>query len=254
MITKITEISCSFFLVSICALISRQKRQGLEKDFILGALRTIAQLLLLGVILNWVFRNNTLPVTLGIGLTMTINAALHSQGRVQIKYKHLLLDNLTATALAIWPLAFLGAALLHSDPLWRVEIFLPLLGMLLGNTLNGISVGTDYFGSELKTRREEILSLLALGATRKEATHVMRNKAIKIAMTPTLNSMASMGLVSIPGMMTGQILAGNTPEEAAVTQVILMLLITAGTYSGTYLSLNLARSRKFTQEGIPCFG
>jgi putative ABC transport system permease protein len=93
-----------------------------------------------------------------------------------------------------------------------------------------------------------------LGATKHEATRYIRNKAIKIAMTPSLNSMASMGLVSIPGMMTGQILAGNTPEEAAFTQIILMLLITVGTYSGTYIALNLARSRKFTQDGIPCFG
>jgi putative ABC transport system permease protein len=125
--------------------------------------------------------------------------------------------------------------------------------MLLGNTLNGISVGLDFFGTELKMKREEVMSLLALGATKYEATKIIRNRALRIAMTPMLNSMASMGMVSIPGMMTGQILAGAVPAEAAITQIILVLLITVGTYSGTYLALNFARSRKFNQEGIPCF-
>lgn len=253
MITGLLEIGICFFLVLICAGLSRWKKQNLERDFIIGAVRTVLQLLLLGIILSWVFRHNSLAITLSLGLIMTVNAALHSKGRVQVKYRTLLIDNLTATALAIWPLAFLGSALLHNTPIWKVEVFLPLLGMLLGNTLNGISVGVDYFGSELKSRKDEVLSLLALGATKYEATSFIRNRAIKIAMTPTLNSMASMGVVSIPGMMTGQILAGNSPQEAAITQVIMMLLVTVGSYCGSYLALNFARSRKFSPEGIPCF-
>lgn len=251
--TGLLEIGLSFFLVLVCAGLSRMKNQKLEKDLLIGSLRTFIQLILVGHILNWVFKNSSLPVMLGIGIVMTINSAFHSRGRVQLKYKTLIMDNLMAISLAIWPLAFIGSALLNAKPIWNVEVFLPLLGMLLGNTLNGISVGVDFFGTELKSKREEVMSLLALGATKYEATSYLRNRALKIAMTPTLNAMVSMGIVTIPGMMTGQILAGAIPAEAAMTQIIIMFLITVGTYAGTYLALNIARSRKFTHEGIPCF-
>lgn len=247
------EIAICFVLVLVCAFLSRKKGQNLEKDFIIGSIRTFLQLMLLGYLLNWIFKNDSLIIVFGISCIMTINAALHSRSRVQIKYPALLLDNLLATAVAIWPLAILGSAFLRAEPLWRVDIFLPMLGLLLGNTLNSISVGVDFFGTELKSKKEEILSLLALGANQRESTMHVRDRALRIAMTPTLNSMASMGIVSIPGMMTGQILGGNTPKEAAITQIIIMLLITVGTYCGTYFALFLTRRHKFSQGGIPCF-
>jgi putative ABC transport system permease protein len=248
-----TEIGICFGMILIISGISIRKKHGLEKDFLIGSVRTFLQLILLGYILNWIFKNDSFIVILLISVVMTVNSALHSRSRIQIKYKTLLLDNFLSTALTIWPLALIGSALLHATPLWKVEIFLPLLGMLLGNTLNGISVGVDFFGTELKSKKEEIISLIALGANKKEATAHVIQRSLKIAMMPTLNSMASMGIVSIPGMMTGQILAGNTPGEAAITQVILMLLIAVGTYSGTYLALAMTRRHKFTKEGIPCF-
>lgn len=248
------EIGVTFLLILICALLSWKQQQRLEKDFVLGALRSFLQIILLGYILNWIFKHSTLPVILAISGVMTFNAALHARGRVKVRHRGLLLDSLVATVLAIWPLAFLGAALLHAAPLWRVDVFLPLLGMLLGNTMNGISQGIDFYSSELKVRSEEIFSLLALGASPKEATGHIKERAMKIAMTPMMNSMASMGLVSIPGMMTGQILAGAEPSQAAVSQVIIVFLITVGTYAGTSMALVFTRNKKFTQEGVPCFG
>lgn len=247
------EIGICFLLIFICAFLSWKKKQGLEKDFLIGSVRTLVQLILLGYFLNWIFKNGNLAVIAMSGLLMTINSAVHSKGRIEVKHKGIFLDNLLATAFAIWPLALLGSTLLHAKPVWAVEIFLPLLGMLLGNTLNGISLGVNHFALELKSRKEEVMSLLALGATPKEATLHVRDRSLKMAMTPTLNSMASMGIVSIPGMMTGQILGGNTPSEAAITQVIIMLLITVGTYSGTYLALYFTRQKKFLAGGIPCF-
>lgn len=247
------EIAICFVLIFICAFLSWKKKQGLEKDFLIGSVRTLVQLILLGYFLNWIFKNGNLAVIAMSGLLMTINSAVHSKGRIEVKHKGIFLDNLLATAFAIWPLALLGSTLLHAKPVWAVEIFLPLLGMLLGNTLNGISLGVNHFALELKSRKEEVMSLLALGATPKEATLHVRDRSLKMAMTPTLNSMASMGIVSIPGMMTGQILGGNTPSEAAITQVIIMLLITVGTYSGTYLALFFTRQKKFLEGGIPCF-
>lgn len=247
------EIGISFALVLICAGLSRWKKQNLEKDFLIGAVRTFIQLILLGYILTWIFKNDSLLVILAVSFVMTLNSAIHSKSRVEVKYKALLLDNFLATALAIWPVAIIGAALQHGHPVWKADVFLPLLGVLLGNTLNGISVGVDFFGTELKTKKEEVISLLALGATPKEATKHINLRSLKLAMTPTLNSMASMGIVSIPGMMTGQILGGNSPTEAAITQVIIMFLLMTATYTATNFALVFSRKHKFTSMGIPCF-
>jgi putative ABC transport system permease protein len=94
---------------------------------------------------------------------------------------------------------------------------------------------------------------MALGASQKEATSHVRDRALRMAMTPNLNSMTSVGIVSMPGMMTGQILGGNTPSEAAVTQIIIILLITVGTYAAAYFAIVLTRKNKFHEDGIPCF-
>ncbi len=247
------EIIGALVLIALSALLSWMKGQQLEKPLVIGALRTLVQLLLLGHVLTWVFANRTLLVILLVSAIMTVNAGLQSLERIKVRHAGLLLDNLVAIVLAIWPLALLGSALLHARPLWQVDMLLPLLGMLLGNTLSGISLGVDHLNSELKERREEVLSTLALGATAAEATKGIRNRSLKIALTPMLNSLASSGIVSIPGMMTGQILAGGAPGAAAVTQIIVMLLIAAGTYAGSHLAVTLARRKKFTAEGIPCF-
>jgi putative ABC transport system permease protein len=114
-------------LILISSGPSYWKQQGMEKDFLIDALRTIVQLILLGYFLNWIFKNNSLPIILAAAFLMTFNSALHSRSRVEVKYKGLLLDNLLATALAIWPLAFLGTALLHAEPLRKVEVFLASL-------------------------------------------------------------------------------------------------------------------------------
>lgn len=247
------EIGLAFILVLVCVVISHRKNQNLEKDFLIGAFRSFVQLILLGYILTWIFKHESILIIGGVAFVMTLNSAIHSKARVEVKYKALLLDNMLAIALAIWPIAIIASALTHSHPIWKADVFLPLLGVMLGNTLNGISVGVDFFGTELKTRREEVISLLALGANRKEATKHIHLRALKLAMTPTLNSMASMGIVSIPGMMTGQILGGNTPTEAAITQVIIMFLVMTGTYTATNFALSFSRRHKFTQAGIPCF-
>lgn len=216
-------------------------------------MRTIIQVLFLGYALTWVFNHPSLLLTFLISIFMTVNSSLHSKGRVKNKYKGIFLDNLFATTLTIWPLAVLSSGLINSTLWWRPEHFLPLMGMLLGNVMNGISLGVDQFTHEVHSKKEEILSTIALGATTKEATNILFRRCIRVALTPMLNSMASMGLVSIPGMMTGQILGGQDPSEAAVIQILIMIFISAGVYFGTLAGIRLARNKLFDTWGIPCF-
>jgi putative ABC transport system permease protein len=108
-----------------------------------------------------------------------------------------------------------------------------MLGMILGNTLTGISLGLERFMEGLVTNRNGIETLLALGATRWEATHREVQTAVKTGMIPTINSMMVMGLVSLPGMMTGQILAGASPIDAVRYQIVIVFAIASGSALGT---------------------
>ena len=119
------------------------------------------------------------------------------------------------------------------QPWYDPQYFIPLLGMVLGNTLTGISLGLDRFMESLVNQRQKIETLLALGATRWEATHEEIKAAIRTGMIPMINSMMVMGIVSLPGMMTGQILAGANPLDAVRYQIIIIFAIASATALGT---------------------
>jgi putative ABC transport system permease protein len=123
--------------------------------------------------------------------------------------------------------------IIQVQPWYDPQYFIPLLGMVLGNTLTGISLGLDRFMESLVNQRQKIETLLALGATRWEATHEEVKAAIKTGMIPMINSMMVMGIVSLPGMMTGQILAGANPLDAVRYQIIIIFAIASATALGT---------------------
>jgi putative ABC transport system permease protein len=227
--------------------------QKLEKDIIMASLRVMIQLVLLGLILGWLFRNTSPVFALIAVLFMTLNSALHSSSRVTFKYPGLFLNNLVSTMLALWPLALLGSRFLNADPWWKMDVLLPLIGMMLGNTLNGLSLGIDHFTQDVREKKEEVFSWLSLGASVKEATRPIFKRSLRLALTPTLNSMLTMGLVSIPGMMTGQLIAGQDPMEAAIIQIIVMFLIASGTYAATFMGLILSQKKLFNERGQLCY-
>ena len=123
-----------------------------------------------------------------------------------------------------------------------------LLGMVLGNSLTGISLGMDRFLSDLRSKRGEVEMRLTLGATRWEACRDVFVGAARTAMIPILNTMSVAGIVSIPGMMTGQILAGQSPMQAVRYQIMIMFVIAAAIAIGVMLSLGLAFFRVTTSE------
>ncbi|MED6335091.1 MAG: ABC transporter permease, partial [Planctomycetota bacterium] len=115
---------------------------------------------------------------------------------------------------------------------WEPRYLIPFLGMVLGNGLTGISLGLERCLRELDEGRVRVECLLALGATRWEASRVVAGEAVRAGMVPILNSMTVVGLVTIPGMMTGQLLGGVSPLTAARYQILIMFLIAATTAGG----------------------
>ncbi len=247
------HVAIAYLLVGCCAFLSWKRGFGQEKDLLYNSLRAVIQLSVLGYALTWIFAHNTATISLLISLIMTVTATFHVRSRIKSRYPGMLLDNFMVLVLSIWPMTFVGALLLNSKPWWSVEHFLPLIGILLGNSLNGISMGIDHFTNGIREKREEVLEWLALGASNTEATRDIFRRSVRLALTPIMNSMLTMGIVSIPGQMTGQILGGSSPLEAAITQIILVLLIAVVVFAGVAMGLVLARKKLFNHRGQPCF-
>src|ERR1700722_9999814 len=133
-------------------------------------------------------------------------------------------------------------------PWYTPQYAIPLLGMILGNTLNGVSLGLDRLGSELTGRRDQVEALLALGATRWEAARPLVQQAVRTGLIPTINAMMVVGIVSLPGMMTGQILAGADPVEAVKYQIVIMFLIASAAALGTVSVVLLSYRRLFNEH------
>ena len=121
---------------------------------------------------------------------------------------------------------------LRPSPWYDPRYAIPLLGMILGNCMTGIAFGLDTLTTGLVSRRASVEAQLMLGATRWTAAAPVTRDALRSALMPTINSMAATGLVSLPGMMTGQILSGVTPAEAVKYQILVMFLIAGGTGFG----------------------
>ena len=249
-----TYLELSYFQVGAAALlilvngaISLLLRVGLHRRLLVAAVRTVVQLLLVGLILQWVFSLSRWYLVLALMLVMALVGGLAAVHRTERRYPGIWLNSILSIWVSSW--AILAVALfgiVDVDPWFSPQYAIPLLGMILGNTLNGISLGLGRLGEELVSRRREVEGLLALGATRWEAARAPVRAAVRTGMIPILNSMMVVGIVSLPGMMTGQLLAGVDPVQAVKYQVVIMFLIASGTALGTVGVVLLSYRRLFS--------
>lgn len=228
------QLALAALLILVNLGLSAVLRLGLARSLAVASLRMVVQLLLIGFVLEWLFTQENALIVLAISLVMTSIAGMAAVNRTHRRfggiYWNSLLSVLAASAL-VTGLAVRG--IIQVQPWYDPQYWIPLLGMVLGNTLNGISLGLDRFMEGLISQRYQIETLLTLGATRWEAAHRQVQEAIRIGMVPTINSMMVMGLVSLPGMMTGQILAGADPVDAVRYQIVIVFMIAAGAALGT---------------------
>jgi putative ABC transport system permease protein len=153
---------------------------------------------------------------------------------------------IVTTAFLVTGVSVLG--ILRPTPLWDPQYVIPLLGMLLGNALTGISLGLDRFLTGVLRDRARVEGFLALGATRWETAQEEVREALRVGLIPTVNSMLVMGIVSLPGMMTGQILAGAAPADAVRYQIMIVFMIAATVSTATFGVTMLAYARIFTSD------
>jgi len=180
---------------------------------------------------------------------MTLVAGTSAAGRGKRTYAGQRLDSVASVWVSSWLVTAIGLfAVIRIDPWYEPQYAIPILGMILGNTLTGVSLGMERMTQELTTGRGTIEMILALGGTRWEAAQGATRQAVRAGMMPTLNQMTVVGIVSLPGMMTGQVLAGENPEDAVRYQIVIMFLIAAASALGTVGAVLLTYRRLFSAD------
>lgn len=243
------RVAIAAALILVNALLSVALSLGIERRLLIAATRTIVQLLMVGLVLEWVFALEHWYAVAAVALVMMAVAGRAAVANVSRRYPGIWLDGVLAMGLSSWSITALAlGAIVRPDPWFLPQYSIPLLGMMLGNSLNGVSLGLERLGEELTSKRSHIDGYLALGATRWEAAADPVRAAIRTGLVPITNSMMVVGIVSLPGMMTGQLLAGTAPVEAVKYQVMIMFLIATATALGTSTVVLLAFRRLFNSS------
>jgi UDP-glucose/iron transport system permease protein len=243
------DLSVASLLVVAAAVISLVLRLGLERRLAIAATRTVVQLLLVGYVLKVVFELEDLVAVLGVALVMIITASIESVRRPTHTFAGATWRAFaTLVASALLSTVMVTAAVVSVDPWYAPQYLIPLLGMALGNGLTGISLCLDGLLASLKDHRPRVEMELALGATRWEAARGPLRDAVRRGMIPIINAMSVAGVVALPGMMTGQILAGADPVEAVKYQVVVMFLISGATAMGCMILAGLVYRRLFNDR------
>lgn len=235
------DLALSATLLMLFGAISLAWRLGLERMLAVAAGRAALQLTVLGLVLVPVFAIELAwPVVIWCTL-MVVLAGREAIARTKRRHPGMLWSAMAAMALGGGGSAlFATLVVLDVETWWTPRYLVPLVGMILGNILSGVSLGLDRVLASLEQQRDQVEGLLAFGATRTEATRDVARDAIRTGMIPILNTMSAVGLVSIPGMMTGQILGGTEPMQAARYQLMILFLIAGAVAVGTALAVAVA--------------
>jgi putative ABC transport system permease protein len=242
------DVALSAVLLVVNAALSLTLRLGLARQMGIAAVRMVVQLLLMGLVLKVLFEQGSPLFTSLTALVMVLFAGREVMARQKRR-----LAGWWAYGLGTTAMLFAGAVVtvfalttqIRPDPWYEARVALPLIGMILGNTMTGVALGIDRLLTGAVEARVSIEARLALGHDRAEALGGVVREALRTGLVPTINSMSAIGLVFIPGMMTGQILAGVAPMEAVKYQLLIMFLIAGGTAFGV-LGAVLAGSRRLS--------
>ncbi len=235
---NILQFSLIYLLLLVVLVIMKKSKINQSKLLIYGSVRMTVQLILAGLVLTYIFKNPH-PVFV---IMYIIGMVAFSIQRVLTRAKDLNKRFKVAVSLSM---AFSGVAILIyfiyivvGESLFNPQYTIPIAGMLIGNSMTGVTLGLKTFTDSIKSQRIKIDALLNLGASPRVILLPYVNNALETALLPTLNSMLGMGIISLPGMMTGQILSGTLPTTAIMYQIAIMIAICTAVCLTVFCSLH----------------
>jgi len=245
------DLSIAAGLVVVLSWLSLRMDLGLSGRLLMAGFRTTVQLLLIGLVLRSIFTHVHLGWISLMALVMLAVAGREVMQRQRRRFSgwfgfgagtlSMCVSSFSITVLAL-------TVIIDIRPWYEPRYAVPLLGMMLGNTMNGIAIGLDRLTQTTWEQRSEVEGRLMLGQNWSAAISDIRKESIRSGLIPIINAMSIAGLVSLPGMMTGQILGGSPPMEAVKYQILIMFLIAGGTGFGTSLAIWLGSRRLFDER------
>lgn len=235
----------AFALVLVSIAISAKEKLGLTKDILISVIRAIIQLIVIGFVLKFIFHVNALWLTLVSTLVIIFNASWNAYERDPNPHRKLL-DSIIAEAVGTY--VTLGV-LIFSGVIKPIPMqVIPITGMIAGNEMVAVGLCYKALNDSFHDLREQLLEKLALGSDIKMASMLILRRSIKIAMQPTIDSAKTVGLVNLPGMMSGLIFAGVNPVYAIKYQIMITFMLLSATGLGAVISVYLAYKNYFNER------
>lgn len=245
-----TDVFVSFIFVAIAIALIRWWKIGIEKTLLIGTFRTFIQLAAMGYILTYFFQQHHWSFMVGLVSLMIIIASYEGYRRLK-KYAipkifWILLGSFFFTVFIV--LGLILKFILSVEPWYYPYAMIPIAGMIIGNSLNSATLTVNRFVSEINHRENEIEMYLSLGAPIKSAIHDSFMESVRAALLPNINALMMVGLVQLPGIMTGQILSGIDPLIAIRYQIMIMYMWISTATMVDILVLNLVYRQFFTPQ------
>ncbi|WP_444942939.1 ABC transporter permease [Microbulbifer sp. ZKSA006] len=245
------QLSLAAGLVLALAACAHIARLQTSRPLVIAALRTAIQLTLVGLVLDTLFTLGTLLWIGLLALAMLLFAGQQVVARQEYRLRGgrsfavatlaMLVSAFSVTILSL-------AVLIGPSPWYQPQYSIPLLGMLLGNTMTGVALSLDRLTESMRRSRDIIENRLMLGHTWQQASLEFRREAMRAGLMPTVNSMAAAGIVFLPGMMTGQIISGTSPTIAVKYQILILFTIASSTGFGAFLAVTMAARQLFDKR------
>lgn len=244
------QIASAYIFILILLIIVHIKGISREKEILIASIRMSLQLALIGYVLIYVFDNPSPLITLPYLFVMQVfsihNIIKRNKKEISLDLKKIIfLSMVIGTSISIF---YFLLVVVRLKPWFEPRYFIPISGMLIGNAMTGVSLGVNKLVDDMENQEDLIEGALILGATPKVAAKQVVDGAFDASILPTINSMLGIGIVFLPGMMTGQILAGLSPISAIKYQLAIMLGILGSVSLSVFVFVNLGYKTFFNSE------
>lgn len=236
----------AMLMVCVACAISAAMKTGVAKGLLWSTIRSFIQLMVMGYVIEAVIKANNAWLVMAVICVMLIAAAQITLSRASD-----IPSGLTGTVLLalvvtmLLMLSIVAELIVRPRPWYAAQLVIPITGMLLGNTVSALSLALTRFFDSMRSRGAEIRTMLALGASKWEAAKPSMVSSIKLGLLPSIAMLASSGIVTIPGMMSGQVIAGKNPVDAAKYQFVMLAAVGALTLLADSIIIALVYKRCF---------
>ncbi len=245
---NILQFSFIYLLLIVVLALMKRAKINQTKLLLIGTVRMSVQLVLAGFILTYIFANPHPLFTVAYIAAMVIFSIIRILGKNKwLNKRFKIAVSLSLTLSGVFILAYFTLIVVGVS-VFNPQYTIPIGGMIIGNSMTGITLGLKTFNESITSNKSRIESLLNLGATPKCILLPYVNRALETALLPTLNSMLGMGIIALPGLMTGQILSGTSPSIAILYQIAIMVAITTAVCLSVFCSLHFGYKTLYNHQ------